>query len=151
MGTVFKKTFTKPLPAGAELFTREGQQFARWKDAKGKTRKSLVTVERRGGHARYSMLETIRQFAEGELVGVGMAAEVRQRHARYFADQAVTYWALWNGPRQRVALDWVDVEFSNLRAGFRWAADQGDLAAAVTIAAHSAMLGWRPQRKFLSS
>jgi integrase len=44
MGTVFKKTFTKPLPAGAELFTREGQQFARWKPLKGKARKAAVTV-----------------------------------------------------------------------------------------------------------
>ena len=48
MGTVFKKTFTKPLPADAELFTREGQQFARWKDAKGKTRKALVTASKDG-------------------------------------------------------------------------------------------------------
>ncbi len=44
MGTVFKKTFTKPLPAGAELFTREGRQHARWKPAKGKARKAAVTV-----------------------------------------------------------------------------------------------------------
>src|ERR1019366_4792114 len=48
MGTVYKKTFTKPLPADAELFTREGQQFARWKDAKGKTRKALVTSSKDG-------------------------------------------------------------------------------------------------------
>jgi hypothetical protein len=32
MGSVFKKTYTKPLPAGAELFSRKGQRFARWKD-----------------------------------------------------------------------------------------------------------------------
>ncbi len=48
MGTVFKKTFTKPMPAGAELFTREGQQYARWKNAKGKTRKALVTTGKDG-------------------------------------------------------------------------------------------------------
>ena len=48
MGTVYKKTFTKPLPAGAELFTREGQQFARWKDTKGKVRKTLVTASKDG-------------------------------------------------------------------------------------------------------
>jgi tetratricopeptide (TPR) repeat protein len=40
-----------------------------------------------------------------------------------------------------VALDWVDVELANLRAGFRWAADQDDLATAAAIAAHTAMLG----------
>ncbi len=48
MGTVFKKTFTKPLPAGAEFFVREGQQFARWKDAKGKVRKAVVTASKDG-------------------------------------------------------------------------------------------------------
>jgi integrase len=48
MGTVFKKTVTKAMPAGAETFTREGQRFARWKDAAGKTRKARVTVGRDG-------------------------------------------------------------------------------------------------------
>jgi integrase len=48
VGTVFKKTFTKPLPVGAELFTREGHQFARWKDTKSKTRKALVTASKDG-------------------------------------------------------------------------------------------------------
>src|SRR5215469_3585927 len=38
MGTVYRKTFTKPLPAGAEIFVRKGEQLARWKDAKGKAR-----------------------------------------------------------------------------------------------------------------
>jgi hypothetical protein len=51
LGTVFKKTFTKPLPAGAEVFTRQGQQFAKWKDIKGQTRKALVTVPAEGPNA----------------------------------------------------------------------------------------------------
>ena len=38
MATVFRKTFTKPLPEGAELFTRKGVRLARWKDARGKSR-----------------------------------------------------------------------------------------------------------------
>ena len=29
MGTVYKKTVTRPLPKGAELFTKNGQPFAR--------------------------------------------------------------------------------------------------------------------------
>src|SRR5262245_61041456 len=44
MGTVFKKTFTKPLPSGAEVFTRKGQQMARWKDKKGKNRTAALTT-----------------------------------------------------------------------------------------------------------
>ena len=37
MGTVFRKTATKPLPAGAKIIVRKGQRLAEWKDAKGKT------------------------------------------------------------------------------------------------------------------
>ena len=48
MGTVYKKSFTKPMPADAELFTRVGQRFARWTDAKGKARKALVTASKDG-------------------------------------------------------------------------------------------------------
>ena len=44
MGTVYRKTVTKALPAGAELFIRKGQRFARWKDAKGKTRTAKLTT-----------------------------------------------------------------------------------------------------------
>jgi hypothetical protein len=40
----------------------------------------------------------------------------------------------------------VDVEFANLRAGFRWAADQADLDTAAAIAGHNALLGWVLQR-----
>jgi len=51
MATVFKETFTKPLPAGAELFTRKGEQFARWIDGRGKTQTAKVTVPTEGKHA----------------------------------------------------------------------------------------------------
>ncbi|MCE9604430.1 MAG: site-specific integrase [Planctomycetia bacterium] len=44
MGTVYRKSFTKPLPIGAEIFIRVGQRFARWKDAKGKTRTAPLTT-----------------------------------------------------------------------------------------------------------
>ncbi len=48
MGTVFKKTFTKPLPAGTEIVTRKGERLARWKDAKGKTRMARLTFGKDG-------------------------------------------------------------------------------------------------------
>ena len=108
-------------------------------------RKSLVTVERVAGHARDGMLETIRQFAEDQLAATGTVSEVRDRHARYLAAQAMAYWEIWDGPGQRVALDWVDVEFANLRAGFRWAADEGELATAAAIAAHTTMVAYSLQ------
>jgi hypothetical protein len=109
-------------------------------------RKSLVVVERVGGHARYGLLETIRQFLEEQLAATGTIGEIRDRHARYFAERAVTHWGMWDGPGQQVAVEWVDVELANLRAGFRWAADQHHLATAAAIAAHTAMLGETLQR-----
>ena len=36
MGTVYKETFTKPLPTGAKIIVRKGRRLAEWKDAKGK-------------------------------------------------------------------------------------------------------------------
>ena len=107
-------------------------------------RKSLITAERVGAHTRYRMLETIRQYAEDRLLT--RSEEVRDRHATYFASVAVAHWETFDGPAQRAALDWVDAEFGNLRAGFRWSADRGDLDTAIAIAAHTAMLGLSLQR-----
>jgi tetratricopeptide (TPR) repeat protein len=109
-------------------------------------RKSLMVVERVGGHARYGLSETIRQFAEEQLAATGTINEVRDRHARYFAQLAVAHWGMWDGPGQLMAVNWTEIEFANLRAGFRWAADQHDLATAAAIAAHTAMLGQTLQR-----
>jgi len=49
MGTVYRKTATKPLPAGARIIVREGRRLAQWKDAKGKTRTAPVTTGKDGG------------------------------------------------------------------------------------------------------
>jgi hypothetical protein len=51
VGTVFKKTFTKAVPAGAETFVGKGKRFARWTDARGKSRTAAVTVPQKGPHA----------------------------------------------------------------------------------------------------
>ena len=48
MGTIYKKTFTKPLPHGAETFARNGSRFARWKDRKGKSKTAPLTTGRDG-------------------------------------------------------------------------------------------------------
>ena len=109
-------------------------------------RKSLVTAEQTGGRTRYGLLETIRQFAEDQLGSTGPIEQLRDCHAAYYAEQAVAHWGLWDGPQQRVALDWVDVELANLRLAFRWATDRGELATAAAIAADATMLGWALQR-----
>jgi len=88
------------------------------------------------------MLETIRQFAEEQLVARGEASEIRAAHSRYFAGREADIMALWDSPRQREAYDWFTIEFANLRTAFRWAADHGALDAAAAIATYAGLLGF---------
>jgi predicted ATPase len=104
-------------------------------------RKSLLVADRASGRTRFSMLETIRQFAEDQLAASGAATEIRAAHSRYFAGREADIMAVWDSPRQREAYDWFSVELANLRTAFRWAADQGDLDTAATIATYAASLG----------
>jgi predicted ATPase len=105
-------------------------------------RKSLLVADRSSGRTRYSMLETIRQFAEEQLVACGAAAVVRAAHARHFAEREADIMALWDSPRQREAYDWFTGELANLRHAFRWAADHGDLDVAAAIATYAGFLGY---------
>jgi predicted ATPase len=105
-------------------------------------RKSLLVADRSSGRTRYSMLETIRQFAEEQLVAGGAASEIRAAHSRYFAGREADIMALWDSPRQREAYDWLTIELANLRTAFRWAADHGDLDVAAPIATYAAWVGY---------
>jgi predicted ATPase/class 3 adenylate cyclase len=104
-------------------------------------RKSLLIANWSAGRTRYSMLETIRQFAEEQLAASGAAEEIRATHARHFAGREADVLGLWDSPGQRAAYDWFTVELANLRTAFRWAADQGDLDVAAAIATYAAFLG----------
>jgi predicted ATPase/class 3 adenylate cyclase len=104
-------------------------------------RKSLLVADLSAGRTRFAMLETIRQFAEDQLVARGEASEIRAAHSRYFAGREADIMALWDSPRQRAAYDWVTLELANLRTAFRWAADHGDLDVAAPIASYAGWLG----------
>ena len=104
-------------------------------------RKSLLVADRSSGHTRFSMLETIRQFAEEQLVARGEADEVRAAHARHFAEQEGEITALWDSPRQRECDAWFTAELANLRTAFRWAADNDHLTEAAAIAIYGTALG----------
>ena len=111
-------------------------------------RKSLLVADRSSRRTRFSMLETIRQFAEEQLVASGVADEARTAHARYFAGREADILALWDSPRQREAYDWFSTELANLRTAFRWAADHDDLDTAATTAVYATMLGiWLEQHE----
>ena len=104
-------------------------------------RKSLLVADRLSGRTRFSMLETIREYAEEQLVTRGEATQARAAHARHFAGREADVMALWDSPRQREAYIWFGAELANLRTAFRWAADHNDLDNAATIATYTALLG----------
>jgi len=104
-------------------------------------RKSLLVADRSAGRTRFAMLETIRRFAEEQLVARGEASEIRAAHSRYFAGREADIMALWDSPRQPEAYEWFATELANLRTAFRWAADQGDLDVAAAIATYVGWLG----------
>jgi predicted ATPase len=108
-------------------------------------RKSLLVADRSSGRTRFSMLETIRQFAEEQLVAGGEADEARTAHARYFAGREADIMALWDSPRQREAYTWFTAELADLRTAFRWAADQGNLDVAAASATYAGLLGYMVQ------
>ena len=104
-------------------------------------RKSLLVADRSSGRTRYSMLETIRDFAEEHLVATGQGDDARTAHAHYFSTCLVDIYTLWDSARQREVYDWLATEFPNVRNAFRWSADQGDLDAAAAIATQSGFFG----------
>src|SRR5438105_12090458 len=108
-------------------------------------RKSLVVADHTTTRTRYGLFETIRQFAEDRLAEVSALEQTRDRHAEYFAREAAARWEHWDGPGWRDAVDWVEAELGNLRAGYVWSAARGDLEVATDIAAHAALMGFSVQ------
>ena len=101
-------------------------------------RKSLLVAEQSSARTRFSMLETIREFADEQLADHGDAAEARDAHARHFAGREAEIMAVWDSPRQHEAYVWFATELANLRGAFRWAADRDQLDVAAAIATYPA-------------
>jgi predicted ATPase/class 3 adenylate cyclase len=128
--------------AAAQAVTGSDDDFATLDLLDALVRKSLMVADYSSGSTRFSMLETIRQFAEEQLAATGEATEARTAHARHFAARETDIMSLWDSPRQREAYDWLTTELANLRTAFRWAADRGDLDDAAAIATYAAFLGF---------
>ena len=85
--------------AGACAVSGSDDEFATLDLLDALVRKSLLVADRSSGRTRFSMLETIRQFADDQLVQTGEADEVRAAHARYFAGRRrPTSWPCGTAP-----------------------------------------------------
>ncbi len=88
--------------------------------------KSLVRQLDDAGDARFRMLETIREFANEQLVESGAADAVRRRHARHYIEMVESLAAEVMGPRQKEHLDRIERERDNLRAAIAASVEFGE-------------------------
>jgi DNA-binding CsgD family transcriptional regulator/tetratricopeptide (TPR) repeat protein len=130
-------------------FTREAVQAVAALEARGVVDiedslaalvdKSLVQWTDNGNLSRFTMLETIREYAWGQLTASAEKTRARNAHAAYFlalAEEAMPYLTSTADPAW---LDRLEAEHDNLLASLTWLADSGDVAKTVRLAG---ALGW---------
>ncbi|HUS16900.1 MAG TPA: tetratricopeptide repeat protein [Chloroflexia bacterium] len=98
--------------------------------------KSLLRREDPAGtEPRYTMLETISEYASGRLGAGDEGPTLRRRLAHYMVDVAEVAETVLTGPQQRTGLDELEREHDNLRAVLEWShGDEGDLEIGLRIA-----------------
>jgi len=100
---------------------------------------SLVRAETRGGEPRFTLLETIREYALERLREGGDWTGAHGRHAAYFMALGEPDDADLTGPGQFAWLDRLETEHDNLLAAMSWLVDRGPLEQAV----HLFLVTWR--------
>jgi predicted ATPase/class 3 adenylate cyclase/Tfp pilus assembly protein PilF len=106
---------------------------------------SLVRQSARNAREpRFTMLETIREFARELLEASGEAEAMRRRHVHFCLTLAETAERELEGARQLVWLDRLEAEHDNLREALAWSLDQGEPEIALRlVAALGAFWGMR--------
>jgi integrase len=70
MASVFKPTYKRPVPDGADLVTRKGQRFARWKDKKGRTKSAPLSEDGKDIVLEYRCYYVAYEGADGRRITV---------------------------------------------------------------------------------
>ncbi len=78
----------------------------------------------RNPEGRYEIHELLRQYAECKLEKSGQADAARDAHCEYYADAMKQRENDLKGGRQLEALDEIESDFENVRAGWQWAVTQ---------------------------
>ena len=90
--------------------------------------KSLVQTRTDQNRTRYTLLETVREYATAQLQEVpDEQRQIRDRHADHYMDFLEHWGALLKTNRQTESLARIDAEIHNIRAAWRQAIDRGDL------------------------
>ncbi|EMI54687.1 integrase-recombinase protein [Rhodopirellula sallentina SM41] len=82
MASVFKKTYVRPMPANAEIVSRQGKQIARWTDGKGRKRSAEVTTGKDGSPRIKTEASTYTaKYRDGEGIVREVATGCRDKQA----------------------------------------------------------------------
>ena len=82
--------------------------------------KSLVMVEMQNGENWYRLLETVRHYAQEELVARGEQHEWQRSYALYYLNLAETADPLLRGAQQTTWVQQLEDSYDNLRAVLQW-------------------------------
>lgn len=85
------------------------------------------------GELRFTMLETIREYARERLAAMGQLAHMRDRHLACFLDLAEAVAPLLAGPRQVYWLNTMEREHGNFRAALQWSIDSAAIDSAARL------------------
>jgi predicted ATPase/Tfp pilus assembly protein PilF len=96
---------------------------------------SLLQVSAVREESRFTMLETIREFAGEQLAASGEAEPVEQAFAAFCVDRAEAAEHGLQGPEQLVWLEWLETEHDNLRSALAGLRERGDAEGAIRLAA----------------
>ena len=96
---------------------------------------SWLVVTRGLEQNRFSMVETIREFATARLQEAGEAPQARRRHAMHFADLAIQSASSLVGPDARRWSARLASAVDDLRAMLQWALDSGEIDLGLEVCA----------------
>jgi predicted ATPase/DNA-binding CsgD family transcriptional regulator len=97
---------------------------------------SLVRrTDQPGGHSRYTLLETVREFGVECLQKSDEAGIIHRRHAAYFLALAERVEAKANTVEREAWLDLLESEQGNLHSAIAWALEQEDAETAIGLSA----------------
>jgi predicted ATPase/DNA-binding XRE family transcriptional regulator len=89
----------------------------------------LQRFETVDGESRFTMLETIREFALDRLIARAEEQSIRDLHASYFLDLSERGESELNGPNQARWMNRLETEYGNLRTAMAWLIEREDASS----------------------
>ena len=98
------------------------------------TSNMVIATPDANGEPRFTMLETIHEFATEQLRASGEVAAIRRTHAMWYMNMAESEIPNFDGPDLRDAHDRVEADLDNCRAALAWTLDQDEAEIGIRLA-----------------